>query len=128
MFNEYFNSPPSVASLIPTVVAPVPDDSTGLPSLTLVDQDAPSLSTSKPPQESLSLVASPDVVKQFHDIKVAHLDSDRFFGVPIPKPISKESSSRDVIPTNIYSVNQPHKYLSKWTKDHSLDNVIGNRS
>ncbi|GJU48721.1 retrovirus-related pol polyprotein from transposon TNT 1-94 [Tanacetum coccineum] len=34
-----------------------------------------------------------------------------------PKPISKESSSRDAIPTNVHSVNQPSEHLSKWTKD-----------
>ncbi|GJV83006.1 retrovirus-related pol polyprotein from transposon TNT 1-94 [Tanacetum coccineum] len=43
MFDEYFNPPPSVASLVPTVVAPEPADSTGKPSSTTNDQDAPSL-------------------------------------------------------------------------------------
>ncbi|GKF67791.1 hypothetical protein Tco_0197470, partial [Tanacetum coccineum] len=128
MFDEYFNPPPCVASPVPAVVALVPADSTGLPSSTLVDQDAPSLSTSQTPQASQSLVASPGVVEEFHDIEVAHLDNDPFFGVPIPKPNSKESSSRDVIPTNVHSVNQPPEHLSKWTKDHPLDNVIGNPS
>ncbi|GJZ56942.1 hypothetical protein Tco_0612436 [Tanacetum coccineum] len=72
-----------VASPVPTVIASVPADSTGSPSLTLVDQDAPSPSTSQTPQESQSLVASPGVVEEFHDIEVAHLDNDPFFGVPI---------------------------------------------
>ncbi|GJZ75534.1 retrovirus-related pol polyprotein from transposon TNT 1-94 [Tanacetum coccineum] len=48
--------------------------------------------------------------------------------VPIPEPNSKESSSRDVIPTCVHSVNQPPKHLIKLTKDHPLDNVIGNPS
>ncbi|GJX17640.1 retrovirus-related pol polyprotein from transposon TNT 1-94 [Tanacetum coccineum] len=39
-----------------------------------------------------------------------------------PKPNSEESSSRDVIATNVHSVNQPPEHLSKWTKDHPLDN------
>nr|GEU47415.1 ribonuclease H-like domain-containing protein [Tanacetum cinerariifolium] len=43
MFDEYFNPPPSAASLVPAVVAPKPVDSTGTPSLTIIDQDAPSL-------------------------------------------------------------------------------------
>ncbi|GKB50506.1 retrovirus-related pol polyprotein from transposon TNT 1-94, partial [Tanacetum coccineum] len=68
------------------------------------------------------------VEEQFHDIKVAHLDNNPFFGVPIPELNSKEYSSRDVIPTNVHSVNQPPEHLKKWTKDHSLDNVIGNPS
>ncbi|GJT10571.1 retrovirus-related pol polyprotein from transposon TNT 1-94 [Tanacetum coccineum] len=102
MFDEYFNPPPSVASLVPAVAALIPADSTGSLSSTLVDQDAPS--------------------------PIAHLNNDPFFGVPIPKQNSKESSSRDVIPTNVHSVNQPPEHLIKWTKDHLLDNVIGNPS
>ncbi|GJU16959.1 putative ribonuclease H-like domain-containing protein [Tanacetum coccineum] len=79
MFDEYFSPPPSVASPVPAVIALVPADSTGLPSSTPVDQDAPSPSTSQTPQESQSLVASLDVVEEFPDIEVAHLDNDPFF-------------------------------------------------
>nr|GEX09433.1 hypothetical protein [Tanacetum cinerariifolium] len=43
MFDEYYNPPPSVASLVPTVVALDPANSTGTPSSTIIDQDAPSL-------------------------------------------------------------------------------------
>ncbi|GJZ11007.1 retrovirus-related pol polyprotein from transposon TNT 1-94 [Tanacetum coccineum] len=42
MFDEYFNSPPSVVSLVPAVVAPRPVDLTGSPSSTSVDQVVPS--------------------------------------------------------------------------------------
>ncbi|GJT77666.1 putative ribonuclease H-like domain-containing protein [Tanacetum coccineum] len=102
MFDEYFSPPPSVASLVPTFVAPDPTDPTGTPSLTTIDQDAPS--------------------------PIAHLDNDPFFGVPIPEPNSKESFLRDAIPTNVHSVNQPPEHISKWTKNHSLDNIICNPS
>nr|GEU45304.1 hypothetical protein [Tanacetum cinerariifolium] len=54
--------------------------------------------------------------------------NDPFFGVPIPELNFEESLLRDVIPTNVHSVNQPPEHLKKWTKDHSLDNVIGNPS
>ncbi|GJZ78058.1 retrovirus-related pol polyprotein from transposon TNT 1-94 [Tanacetum coccineum] len=40
----------------------------------------------------------------------------------------KESSSRDVITANLHPANQPFEHLSKWTKNHLLDNVIGNPS
>ncbi|GJW13545.1 hypothetical protein Tco_0017678 [Tanacetum coccineum] len=93
MFDEYFSPPPSVASLVPIIVALVPADSTSLPSSTLLDQDAPSP------------------------------NNDPFFGVPVLEPNSKESSSRDVILTNVHSADQPPEHLRKWTKDHSLDNV-----
>ncbi|GKB11077.1 retrovirus-related pol polyprotein from transposon TNT 1-94 [Tanacetum coccineum] len=123
MFDEYFNPPPNVSFPVPVVAAPVPADSTGLHSSTLVDQDAPSPSTSQTLKTSQSLVASLDVVKEFHDIEVAHLNNDPCFGVSIPEPPSKESSSMDFIPTNVHSVNQPTEHLSKCTKDHPLDNV-----
>ncbi|GJV04411.1 integrase, catalytic region, zinc finger, CCHC-type containing protein [Tanacetum coccineum] len=128
MFDEYFNPLPCVASPIPVVVALVPADLIGSPFSTLVDQDAPSPSTSQTPQASQFPVASPGVVEEFHDIEFVHLDNDPFFGVLILEPNSKESSSRDVIPSNVYSDNQPPEHLSKWTKDHSLDNVISNPS
>ncbi|GJT96507.1 hypothetical protein Tco_1092025 [Tanacetum coccineum] len=70
MFDDYFNPTPSVASPVPAVVSPIPADSTGLPSLTPVDQDAPSPSTSQTPQASKSPVASLGIVEEFHDIKV----------------------------------------------------------
>ncbi|GJR52178.1 retrovirus-related pol polyprotein from transposon TNT 1-94 [Tanacetum coccineum] len=110
-------------TIFPTVVAPCPADSTGTPSSTIIDQDAPSPSTSQTPQETQPPVIPSGVEEEFHDIKVAHLDNDPFFGVLIPEPNSKESSSRDVIPTNVHSVNQPPKHLSKLTKDPPLDNV-----
>ncbi|GJY03496.1 retrovirus-related pol polyprotein from transposon TNT 1-94 [Tanacetum coccineum] len=101
MFGEYFNPPPSVASPVLAVVAPVPADSTGTPSSTLVDQDAPSPSTSQTPQEIQTPLFPSGVEEEFHDIEVAYLDNDPFFGIPIPEPNSEESSSRDVIATNV---------------------------
>ncbi|GJT68002.1 retrovirus-related pol polyprotein from transposon TNT 1-94 [Tanacetum coccineum] len=101
MFGEYFNPLPSVASPVLAVVAPVPADSTGTPSSTSVDQDAPSPSTSQTPQETQNPLFPFGVEEEFHDIEVAHLDNDPFFGVPIPEPNSEESSSRDVIATNV---------------------------
>ncbi|GKC80391.1 retrovirus-related pol polyprotein from transposon TNT 1-94 [Tanacetum coccineum] len=47
---------------------------------------------------------------------------------PLPKPSSEESSSRIVIPTNVHSINQLQEHIRKWTKDHPLDNVIGDPS
>ncbi|GJY75798.1 hypothetical protein Tco_0480914 [Tanacetum coccineum] len=73
MFDEFFSPLPSVASLVPAVVAQEHADLTGSPSSTSIDQDAPSL------------------------------NNDPFFRVPIPGPNSEESSSRDVIPTNVHS-------------------------
>ncbi|GJR38539.1 integrase, catalytic region, zinc finger, CCHC-type containing protein [Tanacetum coccineum] len=125
LFDEYFNPPPSVASPVPAVTAPEPADSTGTPSSTKINQDAPSLSTSQTPPESSSIVIPPGVEEEVHDIKVAHMDNDPFFGLPIPEPSSEGSSSRDVIPTNVHSINRPLEHISKWSKDHPLNNIIG---
>ncbi|GJZ69132.1 hypothetical protein Tco_0632682 [Tanacetum coccineum] len=45
-----------------------------------------------------------DPTEHSHDIEVAHLDNNPFFSIPIPEPNYEESSSRDVIPTNLHSV------------------------
>ncbi|GKA28882.1 retrovirus-related pol polyprotein from transposon TNT 1-94 [Tanacetum coccineum] len=61
MFDEYFSPLTSVASSVLAAVAPVPADSTSIPSLTSVDQDAPSLSTLQTSKETQALVLSSDV-------------------------------------------------------------------
>ncbi|GJT41342.1 retrovirus-related pol polyprotein from transposon TNT 1-94 [Tanacetum coccineum] len=94
------------------VVDPDTADSTITPSSTTIDQDAPPLSTSQTPQKTQPPVIPFGVVEEFHDIEVAHLDNDPFFGILIPELTSEESSSRDVIPTNVHSVNQPPEHLS----------------
>ncbi|GJR76871.1 retrovirus-related pol polyprotein from transposon TNT 1-94 [Tanacetum coccineum] len=94
LFDELLNPPSSVDHPAPEVIAPIakvvapePAASTGSPSSTTVDQDAPS------PKEN-------------HDLDVAHMNNDPFFGIPIPENDSEASSSLD-------------------TKDHPLDNIIG---
>ncbi|GKA90234.1 putative ribonuclease H-like domain-containing protein, partial [Tanacetum coccineum] len=128
LFDEYFRPPPCVDHPVPEVAAPVPAVSTGTPSSTSVDQDAPSPSTSQTPQESPSHVIPPGAEEADHDIEVAHMDNNPQFGIPIPEPSSEESSSQVVIPNNVHSVNQPPEHISKWTKDHPIDNVIGDPS
>ncbi|GKB63122.1 hypothetical protein Tco_0919308, partial [Tanacetum coccineum] len=67
--------------------------STGIPSSTSVDQDAPSPSTSQTLQESPSHVFPPSTEEADHDIEVSHMNNNPQFGVPIPEPSSEESSS-----------------------------------
>nr|GEX38686.1 hypothetical protein [Tanacetum cinerariifolium] len=47
---------------------------------------------------------------------------------PSPKIVSEESSSSDVIPTTMQSNTPISKHLNKWTKDHPLQNIIGDPS
>ncbi|GJV33040.1 putative ribonuclease H-like domain-containing protein [Tanacetum coccineum] len=53
------------------------------------------------------------------------MNNDPFFGIPIPKDVSKASSSSDVIPTIVHTAAPHSEHITKWTKDHPLDNIIG---
>ncbi|GKA61465.1 retrovirus-related pol polyprotein from transposon TNT 1-94 [Tanacetum coccineum] len=91
---------PEVIAPIAEVVAPEPVVPTDSPSSTTVDQDAP----------------SPNV---------AHMNNNPFFGIPIIENNSKASSSSDVIPTIMHTTATNSEHVTKWTKDHPLDNIIG---
>ncbi|GJZ83582.1 hypothetical protein Tco_0648755 [Tanacetum coccineum] len=78
------NPHPSTLS-INEVIAPVLADSTGSPSSTIVDKDAPSLSNSQTTPETEPPVILDDVEEDNHDIKVAHMGNDPYFGVLIPE-------------------------------------------
>ncbi|GJV11529.1 integrase, catalytic region, zinc finger, CCHC-type containing protein [Tanacetum coccineum] len=65
--------------------------------------DTPPTSTSQTPPATPSPVIPLGVEEANHDIKV-------------------------VIPNHVHSINQPPKHINKWTKDHLIDNVIGDPS
>ncbi|GKD89674.1 retrovirus-related pol polyprotein from transposon TNT 1-94, partial [Tanacetum coccineum] len=52
---------------------------------TTVDQDAPSPSTSHTTQGTQTPILSHDVEEDNHDIEVAHMGNDPYFGIPIPE-------------------------------------------
>ncbi|GKF08233.1 retrovirus-related pol polyprotein from transposon TNT 1-94, partial [Tanacetum coccineum] len=87
----------SSGSGLPTVIAEEPAVSTGAPSLTTIDHDAPSSSTSQITQETPTLVIPLGVEEADHDIEVAHMDNNPFVEFPIPKPSSKESSTQNPV-------------------------------
>nr|GEV76169.1 hypothetical protein [Tanacetum cinerariifolium] len=83
MFDELLNPPPSVdhqaaqvIALIAEVIPHVQDDSTGSPSLTTVDQDAPSLSKSHTTTKIQSSVIAQEVEEDNLDIEVAYMRND----------------------------------------------------
>ncbi|GKA52770.1 retrovirus-related pol polyprotein from transposon TNT 1-94 [Tanacetum coccineum] len=116
---------PKFIAPIDEVVAPVPAASTGSPSSTTIDQDAPSPSNSQTTPETQSLIIPNDVEEDNHDLDVAHMNNDPFFGIPIPENNSEASSSSDVIPAFVHTAAPYLEHVTKWTKDHSLDNIIG---
>ncbi|GJY28291.1 retrovirus-related pol polyprotein from transposon TNT 1-94, partial [Tanacetum coccineum] len=118
LFDELLNPPSSVdrpapedIASISEVVALEPAASTGSPSLTTVDQDAPSPSNSQTTPETQSPVIPNDVEEDNHD-----LDKHLLF---------EASSSSDVIPTVVHTATPNSEHITKWTKDHPLDNIIG---
>ncbi|GJY04957.1 hypothetical protein Tco_0370897 [Tanacetum coccineum] len=104
LFDELLNPPLSVDRPAPEVIAPI------------AEVVAP-----KP----VSPVISNDVEEENHDLDVAHMNNDPFFGIPIPKNNFEASSSSDVIPTIVHTTAPNSKHVTKWTKDHPLDNIIG---
>ncbi|GKE44935.1 retrovirus-related pol polyprotein from transposon TNT 1-94 [Tanacetum coccineum] len=71
------------------------------------------------------LVIPNDVEEDNHDIKVAHIGNDLYFGIPIPEAPSDQSSSSDSIHTNVPPDHQIFEHNNKCTKDHPLENIIG---
>ncbi|GJT94173.1 retrovirus-related pol polyprotein from transposon TNT 1-94 [Tanacetum coccineum] len=113
------------AEAVATEFAPEPAASTGSPSSTTVDQDAPSPSNSQTTPETQSLIIPNNVEEDNHNLDIAHMNNDPFFGILIPENDSKASSSSDVIPTVVHTATPDSEYVTKWTKDHPLDNIIG---
>nr|GEV69692.1 retrovirus-related Pol polyprotein from transposon TNT 1-94 [Tanacetum cinerariifolium] len=53
------------------------------------------------------------------------MNNDSFFGIPILEIPSDQSSSTDYIHTIMHPDYQISKHNSRWTKDHPLENIIG---
>nr|GEV84205.1 retrovirus-related Pol polyprotein from transposon TNT 1-94 [Tanacetum cinerariifolium] len=131
LFDELLNPPSSVDHLAPKVIAPIveavaikPVASTGSPSSTTVDQDAPFASNSQTSPKTQSPVISNDVKEENHDLDVAHMNNDPFLGISILENNSAASSSLDIIPTIVHTATPNSVHVTKWTKDHPLDNII----
>ncbi|GJT09191.1 retrovirus-related pol polyprotein from transposon TNT 1-94 [Tanacetum coccineum] len=98
--------PPRVERPVsPSLSVPVLVNSASTPSSTTIDKDAPSPNN-----------------------PFAPIDNNLFVNVFASEPSSEASSSRDVSSAESTHVSQPHHHLGKWSKDHPLNNVIGNPS
>nr|GEY78092.1 hypothetical protein [Tanacetum cinerariifolium] len=53
------------------------------------------------------------------------MSNDPFYGMPIPKVASDQSSSTDSIHLVMHPDHQISQHNCKWTKDHPLENIIG---
>nr|GFA57575.1 hypothetical protein [Tanacetum cinerariifolium] len=135
MFDELLNPPPSVVNQTPKAIAPIAEvippvnaDSTGSHSSTTIEQDAPSTRNSPTSTETQSFVIPQDVKDDNLDMEVAHMGNDPLFGVPIPEVTSAQYTT-PTSPQAIVQTNHPMPHHnSKWTKDHPLNNIIGQLS
>nr|GEV53642.1 ribonuclease H-like domain-containing protein [Tanacetum cinerariifolium] len=131
MFDEYLEPPRVERPVSPTPAVLVPVNSASTPSSTTIDQDAPSFSQSSSSSvlHSLSLlqgVAAESTIME--DNLFAPVDNDPFVNVFALESRSEASSSRYISLAKSTYVTQTHYHLRKWSKDHPLDNVIGNPS
>nr|GEV67890.1 retrovirus-related Pol polyprotein from transposon TNT 1-94 [Tanacetum cinerariifolium] len=129
LFDELLNPPPSVdppapkvIALIVDVIPPIQAESTGSPSSTTVDQDAPSPSKSQTTQETQSPVIPQDVKEDIHDIEVAHMGIDPLFGVPIPEVASSHSSST----VSPHTIVQPDHQIPQ--HNNELGGILKNKA
>nr|GEV27326.1 hypothetical protein [Tanacetum cinerariifolium] len=104
LFDELLTPPPSVDHQAPEVIA------------LIVDVILP------------IQAESTDVEEDIYDIEVPHMGNDPLFGVPILEVTSAQSSSTVSPHTNVQSDHQIPQHNRKWTKDHPLDNIIGQLS
>nr|GEW97877.1 hypothetical protein [Tanacetum cinerariifolium] len=86
------------------IVAPEHIESTGSPSPTSVDQDAPYVSNSQTTPETGSPVIPNDVKEEDHDLDIMHMNNDLFFGIPIPENDYEASSSSYVISIIVHTI------------------------
>nr|GEZ64094.1 hypothetical protein [Tanacetum cinerariifolium] len=94
----------------------------GLHEMTPATPNSPSPSTSQTTPQSQSQTIPLCAEEELHDLEVSHMSSEPYFSIPIPETIFEECSSSDVIPTTVHSDTLILKHLSKWTKDHPLQN------
>ncbi|GKA05385.1 hypothetical protein Tco_0684505 [Tanacetum coccineum] len=120
LFDELLNPLSSVDHPAPEVIAPIaevvasePVASTGSPSSTSIDQDAPSPSNSQTLPKTQSPVISIVFEKENHDLDVAHMNNDPLFGILILENDSEASSSLDVIPTIVHIAAPNSEHVTK---------------
>ncbi|GJW00475.1 retrovirus-related pol polyprotein from transposon TNT 1-94 [Tanacetum coccineum] len=116
MFDKYFNR---VVSPVPVAAAPRAVDIADSPVSTTIDQDAPSTSIPSTQEQEHSPIISQGVKES---PKTPHFHDDLLHESLHEDWTSQESSS------NVRSSHTPFEFLSRWTKDHPIENVTGDPS
>ncbi|GJZ44276.1 integrase, catalytic region, zinc finger, CCHC-type containing protein [Tanacetum coccineum] len=119
MFEEYFNPPLDVVTLVQDAVAPRAVVLADSYVSTSINQDAPSTSIPSTQEQ----VQSPNISQGFEELpKTPNFHDDPLNESPYKESTSQGSSS------NVRQTHTPFEHLGRWTKDHSLANVISNPS
>ncbi|GKF21392.1 hypothetical protein Tco_0070030 [Tanacetum coccineum] len=115
MLNEYFNPSTIAVSPVPVAAAPRDVDTTESPVSMSIDLDAPSTSIPSTQEQEHSLIIS----QGFEESpKTSHLHDD-----PLHEDSTSQGSSSNVRP-----IHTLFEHLGRWTKDHPIENVIGDPS
>nr|GEV02211.1 hypothetical protein [Tanacetum cinerariifolium] len=111
MFDEFFNPPPSVVSLVPTAVARIPVDLTSSPVSTSLEHDTPFASTSSTQEQEHSPLISQGVEES--------LKTPYFHDYPLYETLHEDSTSQGSS-SNMGPSHTLLDLLCKWTKNHPL--------
>ncbi|GJW87083.1 hypothetical protein Tco_0162423 [Tanacetum coccineum] len=130
MFNEYFDQSTDGEPVPTATVVNAPIVSTNTSVSTTIAQDAPSTSHSlsssqvHPPVFPQGVAARPTI----EDTSITQADLHPSVNPVAGEPSSAQSTLGDVSLAEPNQVTQPPDHLRRWTKDHPLDNIVGNPS
>ncbi|GJZ69068.1 retrovirus-related pol polyprotein from transposon TNT 1-94 [Tanacetum coccineum] len=119
MFDEYFTPPPIDGTPVQKVAAPRAVVLADSLMSTFIDQDASSSSTLSTQEQE----QSPNISQGFEESPKTPI----FHDDPLNESPHEESTSQGSS-SNVRQTHTPFKHLGKWTKDHSIANVIGDPS
>nr|GEU90577.1 copia-type Pol polyprotein [Tanacetum cinerariifolium] len=113
MFDEYFNPPRIVVSLVQEAAALRVEVLADSPVSTSIDQDAPSTSIPSSQEQEHSLIISQGFKGS---PKIPNFYDDPLNESPHEDSTSQGSSS------NVRQIHTPFEHLGRWTKDHPIEN------
>ncbi|GJS51369.1 hypothetical protein Tco_0624731 [Tanacetum coccineum] len=130
MFDEYFDQSTDSEPVPTATVVNAPIVSINTSVSTTIAQDAPSTSHSLSSSQVHPLVFPQGVAAgpTIEDTSITQADLHPSVNPVAGEPSSAQSTSGDVSLAEPNQVNQPPDHLRKWTKDHPLDNIVGNPS
>ncbi|GKF85964.1 hypothetical protein Tco_0253791 [Tanacetum coccineum] len=128
LYEEYYTSSTSeVTNNSPANTLDV-EDTPSPSSIIVKDSDAPQIVTSS--EEPITQESSIPVLENHSDEQlqedVAELDGNTIMNsFENPEIKKSESSSNYQDPSNMHEFHQQHRYTDKWTKNHPIEQVIG---